>query len=172
MRFRVEMFPQDGVAAVCPSSALADQAEPQLCLTQPPTYEKDIAWARSRPQNCSPYSDITYNSYIDKDVLPSGRIAASQHALKSLGRPPKSPQELIEPGARMRCGKGQTQQETAGYASHGGYIANGAGEAFPPHRVGRMLVAKKVRPFQEPVTGKNLVESTLKFEERRIVADS
>jgi hypothetical protein len=69
-------------------------------------------------------------------------------------------------------GECQTQQETQGYAPHGGYIANGSSEAFPPHRIGRMLVTKKVRAFQEPVTGKNLIESTLNFKERRVVADS
>jgi hypothetical protein len=35
-----------------------------------------------------------------------------------------------------------------------------------------MMVSKKVCTFQEPVAGKNLVESTRTREERRIVANS
>jgi hypothetical protein len=35
-----------------------------------------------------------------------------------------------------------------------------------------MLVSKKVRTFQEPVAGKNLIESSPGFNQRRIVPNS
>jgi hypothetical protein len=81
------MLSQGRIAAACRLLTLADQPESQLCLTQPTAYEKNIAWARSRPQNCQACPHLTHHGYIDKDVLPSSRVAASQHTPKSLGCP-------------------------------------------------------------------------------------
>jgi hypothetical protein len=127
---------------------------------------------RFRPQNSPASPHLARHGYIDKDVLPSGCIAACQNATKSVCSSPQSAEESIEPDAGARSGQGQTQQKATRHPTHRGHVAYGAGEAFPSHRIGRMLVSKKMQAFQEPVTGKDLVVSALAFEECRIVADS
>ncbi len=44
-------------------------------------------------------------------------------------------------------------------AAHSRYVACGSRQAFPTHRLGRMLVSQKVTAFEKPVASKNGLET-------------
>jgi type IV secretory pathway TrbL component len=113
---------------------------------------------------------FTQNRHIDKDISPAGRVAARQRALKSSSRSSYSAKKLIEPETSVGGGQGQTQQEATGHAPHCRNVAHGSGKAFPPHGIGRMLVSKKVRAFQEPVASQNRFEASPRGPQCRVVA--
>jgi hypothetical protein len=78
--------------------------------------------------------------------------------------PPKAAQEFIQPAPGVRLGQRQAQKKTSRRATHGSHIAHGTRQAFPPHRVRRMLSAKEVRPLQKPVAGQDGFVSSLRAE--------
>jgi hypothetical protein len=164
------MLPQNGIAAVYPPFALADESEAQFRLAESSTYKENISGARSGPQNCPASPRLSHDGHVYKDVSPLGRITAGQYASKSLGGPAQPLQKSMKPLAGVRDGQSQTQQEAPRLPTHGDHVAQSAGQAFPPHRIRRMLVSKEMSALQEPVTGEKLIESPCASKDRRIVA--
>jgi hypothetical protein len=146
--------------------------EAQFGLAQTPAYIQKIAWLGTGTQDCATRSRLADDGDVDQDLFAPRGISASHKALKSTGRAPQPAEKLFQPLSGKGCRESKAEKKAARSAPHGGNVANGPSKALPAHTIGRMLIAKEMRAFQEPVASQNRLVARPRAEKRGIIADT
>jgi hypothetical protein len=119
-----------------------------------------------------PNAHFAHDCYIDKNFISPRGVSAREHTLEFARSAPQPAEEQVQPPAGVRLWQGQTEQEAAGCAPHGGHVTDGSGEALPPDGIRGMLLPQEVRLFQEPVASEDRFIPRLWLEKRRVIANS